>query len=138
MRVEVEHHRVVERSVGDVFASLAALGTPGDTLWPAPSMPFVRSEGPLEVGVTKERHGIIRAVLDDLAPNQRIIWRATVSFLEGTHGFRVRELSSTSTRVSHELDVDLSWWFVPAWYAGMAGAHDRIVTKLLARLDGAG
>lgn len=134
MRIEVDHHRVMHRESSEVFADLVAMGTPDDAIWPTRRMPFIRDPGPLRVGVTRERHGAIRAVLDEHVPDERILWRARTRFIEGSHGFRVARLKDGNTRVTHTLRARAPWWFAPIWAGWMARMHDRIVIALLERL----
>ncbi|MGB5364837.1 MAG: hypothetical protein WBN14_01120, partial [Polyangiales bacterium] len=65
MHIRNEHARSISRPASDVFEALEAIGTEGDPIWPAPSIPFERTPGPLRVGETEERHGIIRATLHE-------------------------------------------------------------------------
>ena len=97
-------------------------------------MPFERTPGPLTVGVTRERHGIIRAVLDELDHGRKMVWRAELPFLKGTHGFGITE-TADGCRVEHLLDAEVAWWFAPVWVLKVRAIHDRIVERLLERLD---
>jgi hypothetical protein len=106
MKVLNTHERRVRRPLPEVFEELAALGTAKDHIWPEPNMPFRRTDGPMRVGVTRERHGAIRAVLDTYQVNDRIVWRADQSFLRGTHGFEVRDIGNGSTLVRHEVRAE--------------------------------
>lgn len=134
MRVLNTHARLIARPASEVFAALAAVGTEGDQLWPVPSMPFERTPGPLRVGTTKERHGIIRAVLDELEPNRKLVWRADQPFIWGTHGFEITEVDQ-GCHVSHVLEGHVAWWFAPVWALKVRAIHDRILERLLDRLD---
>lgn len=138
MNVLNTHERLVSRPLPEVFSELVALGTAADRIWPEPNMPFRRTDGPMRVGVTRERHGAIRAILDAFEVNERIVWRADLSFLRGTHGFEVREVGGGFTLVRHTVRANLAWWFGPMWRLYVGGIHDRIVEGLLDRLaDGA-
>ena len=79
----------------------------------------------MRIGVTRERHGAIRAILDTYEVNQRIVWRADLTFLRGTHSFEVQEVGSSSTLVRHVVRANLSWWFGPVWWLHLRGIHDR-------------
>jgi len=136
MHIHNKHARKIPRPAAEVFDSLAELGTSTDSLWPAPSMPFERTPGPLTVGVTYESHGIIRAVLDELDPGRRLVWRADQSFLKGTHGFQVTP-TATGCELEHVLEADLAWWFAPVWRLKVRAIHDRIVERLLDRVEAA-
>lgn len=133
------HERLVARPPADVFRELAALGTAADRIWPEPKIPFRRTAGSMRVGVTREQHGGIRAVLDAYVPNERIVWRADLRFLRGTHAFEVQDAGNGGTLVRHVIRAKLAWWFGPLWRLYVSGLHDRIVEGLLDRLaDGAG
>lgn len=134
MHVHNKHARTFSRPAEEVFGSLAELGTPADALWPAPSIPFERTPGPLRVGFTRESHGIIHAVLDELEPGRRVVWRADQPFLKGTHGFEVTP-TAAGCYVEHVLDADLAWWFVPVWGVKVRAVHDRIVERLFDRIE---
>jgi len=134
MHIRNTHRRWIARPAAEVFSALETVGTKDDRIWPAPSMPFERTPGPLRVGETRESHGMIRAVLDEFDPGRRLVWRADQSFLQGTHGFEVIE-TDTGCRVEHVLDADLAWWFVPVWVLKVRAIHDRILERLLQRLE---
>lgn len=134
MHVVNTHDRIISRPLGDVFDDLVALGTTADRIWPEPGMPFQRTAGPMQVGVTRERHGTIRAVLDAYEVNKCIVWRADLGFLCGTHAFEVQDAGAGTTLVRHVVRADLAWWFVPVWRLYVSGAHDRIMEGLLDRL----
>ncbi|HEY0738801.1 MAG TPA: hypothetical protein VGD69_28030 [Herpetosiphonaceae bacterium] len=126
----------MSRPLAEVFDELVALGTAADRIWPDPKMPFRRTDGPMRVGITQEQHGPLRAVLDRYEVNQRIVWRANLSFLRGTHSFEVQEAGSGSTLVRHVIRIKLAWWFGPVWSLYVSGIHDRILEGLLDRLAG--
>jgi hypothetical protein len=134
MHIVNTHERTIARPIGDIFDDLVALGTAADRIWPEPGMPFRRTAGPMQVGVTRERHGAIRAVLDAYDVNKRIVWRADPGFLRGTHAFEVEGAEGGATLVRHTVRVDLAWWFVPVWHLYIGRVHDRILEGLLDRL----
>jgi len=133
MRIRNEHVRSIARPPREVFEALERMGTDEDSIWPATSIPFERTPGPLRVGETRERHGIIRAVLDELAADEKMVWRADQSFLKGTHGFEITE-TPAGCDVAHVLDAKLAWWFAPVWVFKVRRIHDRILEGLLDRL----
>lgn len=135
MRVHNTHSREVTLPAAAAFAEITAMGTAEDRIWPAPRMPFRRTDGAPRVGVTTERHGIIRATLDRYQPDQEMVWRSTLGYLGGTHGFFVEPLSERRCRVDHVLDAKLSWWFAPLWRLWMVRVHDRLIERLLDRLE---
>ena len=134
MLVHNVHERVLPRSRDAVFAELEALGTPHDRIWPKPSMPFTRTPGPMVVGETRERHGIIAATLSAFEPLERITWQASLPFLRGTHAFELTREGFASTRVAHVLHADVALWFMPVWKFKVARIHDRLIEGLFDRL----
>jgi hypothetical protein len=131
------HERTIPRSQASLFADLVAIGTPEDRTWPEPRVPFHRTPGPLVVGVSRASHGAIQTILEEYQPDQKMVWRATVSFLRGTHGFELRRIDDTTTQVVHRLDIVVPFWFAPVWRFRIARIHTRIVEALLDRLAGA-
>lgn len=134
MKLVTTHERLVPRTPAEVFGDLAALGTAADRIWPEPKIPFRRTAGPMRVGVTREQHGGIHAVLDAYEPNERIVWRADLRFLRGTHAFEVQDAGNGGTLVRHVIRANLAWWFGPVWRLYVSGLHDRILEGLLDRL----
>lgn len=132
------HERMIPRPLSEVFDDLAALGTAADRIWPEPEIPFRRAAGPMRVGVTWERHGAIRAILDTYEPNRRIVWRADMSFLRGTHAFELHEPERGRTLVRHIVRANVAWWFGPVWQLYVGRIHDRIMEGLLDRLANGG
>jgi hypothetical protein len=133
MRAVAVHVREIAAPPARAFAEIAAMGTAADRIWPVPRMPFQRTPGDLVVGVTRERHGLIRAVLAAIEPDRHLSWRARQPFLDGTHGFKVTP-TATGCRVEHALEVGLTWWAAPIWRLRIGALHDRIAIALLAQL----
>lgn len=111
------------------------MGTAQDSIWPEPSMPFQRTAGTMRIGITKEKHGMIKATLSEYVENQRIIWQAELPFLSGTHGFYIESGEKDETIVTHLLSVHLRWWFIPIWYFRINSIHNRIIEGILDRLE---
>jgi hypothetical protein len=58
-----------------IFHLLEEMGTSGDQIWPFASQPFMRSPGPLTPERTEEWHLGIHAMLAEVVPEDRIVWR---------------------------------------------------------------
>lgn len=134
MNVLNTHERLVSLPLLEVFDELVALGTPADHIWPDPKMPFRRTDGPMRVGVTRERHGAFRAILDTFEVNERIVWRSDMRFLRGVHSFETQEVEGGFTRVRHIVRINLPWWYGLIWRFYVSGIHNRIMEGLLDRL----
>ena len=59
------------------------MGTSGDQIWPFASQPFMRSPGPLTLGKTEEWHLGIHAILEEVAPEEQIVWRIQNDGVDG-------------------------------------------------------
>ncbi len=132
------HQRNIPLNIEKIFSLLIDMGTDKDVIWPAANMPFVRTPAEMQVGVTKETHGIIKATLSEYVLNERIVWLANLPFLKGTHAFYLKSESSEITAISHVLKADLSWWFKPIWYFKVLGIHDRIIEGIFDRIEKVG
>jgi hypothetical protein len=136
MNVLNTHERLVSRPLPEVFSELVALGTSADQIWSDPKTPFRRTDGPMRVEVTREQHGAFRAILDTYEVNQRIVWRADMRFLRGSHTFEAQEVEGGFTLVRHIVRVSLPWWYGLIWRFYVSGIHNRIMEGMLDRLAG--
>ncbi len=104
-------HVVHQRSFGGtrrrIFKLLVDMGTSADVIWPFASQPFLRSAGPLEPGRTEEWHTGVHALLAEVVPEERIVWRFTNDGFDGTHGFYL-EADGKRTRLVHRIAATLS------------------------------
>jgi hypothetical protein len=85
--VKESRTRVFSGTKRRIFHLLEEMGTSGDQVWPFASQPFMRSPGPLAPQRTEEWHLGIHAVLDEVVPEERIVWRFLNEGVDGTHGF---------------------------------------------------
>ena len=85
--IDVTYERTFSGTTRRIFELLTDLGTSGDRIWPFASQPFMRSPGPLTPGVTEEWHSGLHAVLQDVEPEKRIVWRIDTEGVDGTHAF---------------------------------------------------
>ena len=70
-----------------IFHLLEEMGTSGDQIWPFASQPFMRSPGPLTPGRPKSGIWGFTAILDEVTPEEQIVWRIQNDGVDGTHGF---------------------------------------------------
>ncbi|MGR4065406.1 MAG: hypothetical protein ACLQPV_08155 [Vulcanimicrobiaceae bacterium] len=90
-----------------IFHLLEEMGTSGDQIWPFASQPFMRSPGPLVPGKTEEWHLGMHAVLDEVVPEDRIVWRIENEGFDGTHGFYLTS-EGKETTVEYRVEATLS------------------------------
>lgn len=90
-----------------IFQLLVDMGTSNDVVWPFPAQPFMRSPGPLSPGKTEEWHNGFHAVLEEVVPEERIVWRIQNEGIDGTHGFYLSG-DGKQTTVEHRVEGTLS------------------------------
>lgn len=105
--IHVLHERTFSGTKRRIFQLLNDMGTSSDTIWPFAAQPFMRSSGPLTIGRTEEWHGGLHAVLEEVVPEERIVWRVDNEGFDGTHGFYL-ESEEKKTKVIHRIDAVLS------------------------------
>jgi len=90
-----------------IFQLLSDMGTSNDSVWPFAAQPFMRSPGPLAPGRTEEWHIGFHAVLEEVVPEERIVWRIDNEGVAGTHGFSLTG-EGKKTVVTHRIEAELS------------------------------
>src|ERR1700692_3440964 len=88
--IDVSYGRSFSGTRRRIYQLLAEMGTSGDVIWPVASQPFMRSPGPLTPGRTEEWHSGVHAVLEEVLPEERIVWRFENERVDGTHRFSLR------------------------------------------------
>jgi len=131
-------HVVHQRSFGGtrrrIFQLLSEMGTSGDAIWPYASQPFMRSAGPLSPGATEEWHGGFHAILEDVAPEERIVWRVQNEGFDGIHGFYL-EADGKKTRVEHRIEAALSDTEGRLLWRRVEDAHNRTIEALFDKME---
>jgi hypothetical protein len=102
--LNVIHQRSLSGTRRRIYQLLAEMGTSADAIWPFASQPFMRSAGPLDPGKTEEWHNGVHAILDEMVPEEKIVWRFLNEGFDGTHGFYL-EADAKKTRISHRIDA---------------------------------
>ena len=111
------------------------MGTSADAIWPFPSQPFMRSPpGPLEPGKTEEWHSGVHAVLDEVVPDERIVWRFKNDGFDGTHGFYL-EADAKKTRLVHRIEATLSDTDGRLFWRRLEDANTRAMDALFDKLE---
>jgi hypothetical protein len=132
--IDVKHERAFSGTTRRIYELLVELGTSQDRIWPFPSQPFMRSPGPLTPGTTEEWHGGLHAVLDEVVPEKRILWRIDTEGVDGTHGF---ELEAEGRRVTlrHRLTATLDDVQGRLLWRRLEEQHDRAIEGLFDKLE---
>ena len=116
-----------------IFQLLTDMGTSADTIWPTASQPFMRTPGPLTVGKTEEWHLGLHAVLDEVVPEERILWRIDNEGVDGTHGFFVDTVEK-KTRVAHRFEGTLSDTEGRLLWRRIQDVHERTIEALFDKI----
>ncbi len=131
--IDVKYERAFNGTTRRIYQLLSEMGTSGDAIWPFPSQPFMRSPGPLTPGTTEEWHGPIHAVLAEVEPEKRIVWKIDSPGVEGTHTF---ELEQQGRRVvlRHRLTATLSDTDGRVVWKRYEEPHERAIEGLFDKL----
>ena len=103
----VSHERTFTGTKRRIFQLLVDMGTSNDVVWPFASQPFMRSPGPLVPSRTEEWHSGVHAVLEEVVPEERIVWRFLNDGVNGTHGFYI-SVDGKQTTVTHRIEAELA------------------------------
>ncbi|MGB8205238.1 MAG: hypothetical protein WCE83_11225 [Candidatus Baltobacteraceae bacterium] len=132
--LHVEHQRSFSGTRRRIYHLLADMGTSADAIWPFASQPFMRTPGPLEPGKTEEWHSGVNAVLDEVLPEERIVWRFRNEGFDGTHGFYL-ESDAKRTRLVHRIDATLSDTEGRLFWRRLEDVHGRTIEALFDKLE---
>jgi hypothetical protein len=130
----VEHQRSFGGTRRRIFQLLSEMGTSADAIWPFASQPFMRSPGPLDPGKTEEWHSGVHAVLDEVVPEERIVWRFKNEGFDGTHGFYL-EPDAKKTRLVHRIEATLSDQDGRLFWRRLEDANTRAMDALFDKIE---
>ncbi len=131
--LNVVYERTFSGTRRRIFQLLTEMGTSGDAIWPYASQPFMRSAGPLEPGKTEEWHSGVHAVLEEVVPEERIVWRFNNEGFDGTHGFYL-ESNEKKTRLVHRIEATLSDTEGRLFWRRLEDVHARTIEALFEKL----
>ena len=129
----VSRDRVFSGTKRRIFQLLTDMGTSADTIWPFASQPFMRSAGPLVPDRTEEWHLGLHAVLSEVVPEERIVWRIDNEGVDGTHGFYVDTVDK-KTRISHRFSATLSDTEGRLLWRRIEDVHERTIEALFDKI----
>lgn len=132
--IDVVYERTFSGTPRRIFQLLSEMGTSQDAIWPFPSQPFMRSPGPLSPGTTEEWHGPFHAVLEEVEPEKRIVWRIDIDGFDGTHGFTL-EADGRRVTLRHRLSAMLSDTQGRLLWKRYEDQHERSITGLFDKLE---
>ena len=130
----VEHQRSFGGTRRRIFQLLSEMGTSADAIWPFASQPFMRSPGPLDPGRTEEWHSGVHAVLDEVVPEEKIVWRFKNDGFDGTHGFYL-EPDAKKTRLVHRIQATLSDTDGRLFWRRLEDANTRAMDALFDKME---
>ena len=132
--IDVTYERVFSGTTRRIYELLVEMGTSQDRIWPFPSQPFMRSPGPLTPGTTEEWHGGLHAVLADVEPEKRIVWRIDTEGVDGTHAFTL-EAEGRRVTVRHRLTATLDEVQGRLLWRRLEEQHERSIEGLFDKLE---
>ncbi len=130
----VEHKRSFGGTRRRIFQLLSEMGTSADAIWPFASQPFMRSPGPLDPGRTEEWHSGVHAVLEEVVPEEKIVWRFKNDGFDGTHGFYL-EPDAKKTRLVHRIEATLSDTDGRLFWRRLEDANTRAMDALFDKME---
>ena len=131
--LSVTHQRTFTGTKRRIFQLLVDMGTSGDVIWPFASQPFMRSPGPLVLGRTEEWHSGVHAILEEVTPEERIVWRFLNDGVAGTHGFYI-SADGKQTTVAHRIEAELSEPEGRLFWRRFEDVHERTMNALFDKL----
>ena len=130
----VEHQRSFGGTRRRIFQLLSEMGTSADAIWPFASQPFMRSPGPLDPGKTEEWHSGVHAVLEEVVPEEKIVWRFKNDGFDGTHGFYL-EPDAKKTRLIYRVEATLSDTDGRLFWRRLEDANTRAMDALFDKME---
>jgi hypothetical protein len=131
--LDVARERIFSGTKRRIFQLLTDMGTSADTIWPFASQPFMRSAGPLTPDRTEEWHLGLHAVLSEVVPEERIVWRIDNEGVDGTHGFYVNTVDK-KTRITHRFQATLSDTEGRLLWRRIEDVHERTIEALFDKI----
>jgi hypothetical protein len=131
--LRVEHERTFTGTKRRIFQLLVDMGTSNDVIWPFASQPFMRSPGPLVPARTEEWHSGVHAVLEEVVPEERIVWRFLNDGVAGTHGFYI-SVDGKQTTVTHRIEAELSEPEGRLFWRRFEDVHERTMNALFDKM----
>lgn len=124
------HSRIYSLPAEAVGRFLDTLSSAEDCLWPRHSWPAMRLDGPLAVGA-RGGHGPIRYRVEDYLPGKEIVFRFTMSQLQGIHRLQVVELEDGRSRLEHTLEAEARGPMRVLWPLYFRPLHDALLEDAL-------
>ena len=131
--IDVVMSRTLSGTPRRIFQLLSEMGTSGDAIWPFASQPFMRSAGPLDPGKTEEWHLGVHAVLDEVVPEEKIVWRIDNEGVDGTHGFYL-VVDGKKTTITHRVIATLSDQEGRMFWRRIQDQHERAIDGLFEKM----
>ncbi|MBV8600949.1 MAG: hypothetical protein JO359_05210 [Candidatus Eremiobacteraeota bacterium] len=131
--LSISHQRTFTGTKRRIFQLLVDMGTSADAVWPFASQPFMRSPGPLVPGRTEEWHSGVHAVLEEVVPEERIVWKFLNDGVAGTHGYYITA-DGKQTTVTHRIEAELSEPEGRLFWRRFEDVHERTMNALFDKI----
>ncbi|HTX02260.1 MAG TPA: hypothetical protein VMD07_01165 [Candidatus Acidoferrales bacterium] len=131
--LSITHQRTFNGTKRRIFQLLVEMGTSNDVVWPFASQPFMRSPGPLVADRTEEWHSGVHAILAEVVPEEKIVWRFLNDGVAGTHGFYI-SAEGKQTTVAHRIEAELSEPEGRLFWRRFEDVHERTMNALFDKM----
>ena len=125
------HERIIAAPLHDVGSLIDSLASTHDRLWPRREWPAMRLDRPLGVGASGG-HGPVRYFVTSYELGQMVEFAFTgPSGFDGTHAFRVTQITADTTELKHELSLTPKGLANITWPLFFRPMHDALIEECL-------
>ncbi len=135
MKVINIHKRIIYQAKDNIWQLFEKLATREDQIWPYKKWPAIRLNNELKVG-SKGGHGPIRYTVLKKSFEEGVVFKFTgPKGFDGTHEFRIDELSKMKVEVSHTIKMNTSGWDTYYWLFVIRWIHDALIEDAFDNLE---
>lgn len=135
MKIINEHKRIIHQPKDNISKLVEKLSSKDDKIWPYEHWPAIKFKDGLKVG-SKGGHGIIRYTITEYDPNHIIKFQfSKPKGFNGTHEFRIQEVSQHQTEIKHLLQVNTSFVATFQWYLFIRWLHDALIEDAFDKVE---
>jgi len=135
MKVLNIHSRVINADIDTVTRAISTLATKDDKVWPKETWPKMKLSKGLEVG-SQGGHGPIGYRITEYVPGNLIVFQfQKPKGFHGFHKFEITEISPSSTKVKHTIDMQSKGLGTFQWIFGVRALHDALIEDAFDKME---
>lgn len=135
MKIANIHKRIINQPKEKVSELIIKLATKDDKIWPYEKWPAIKFKEGLKIG-SKGGHGIIRYTITEYDPNKIIQFQfSKPEGFNGTHKFRLNEVSKNETEISHVINIETSPLATIQWFLFIRWLHNALIEDAFDKLE---